>query len=64
MKLRLFADKPCPKHGIFAFWVGSDIYCKKCLSDMNEEDRRILCKFWAELILAAATRKEKTNEPK
>ena len=54
MKLRLFADKPCPKHNILAFWIGSDIYCKSCLAEMDEEARRTLCKFWAGLIIAAA----------
>lgn len=62
MRLRLFADKPCPKHNVIAFWIGSDIYCKHCLAEMPEEDRRILCRFWAELIMAAVTKKDKSHE--
>lgn len=54
MRLRLFADKPCPKHNIIAFWIGSDIYCKYCLAEMDEQERIALCRFWAELIIAAA----------
>jgi hypothetical protein len=64
MKLRLFADKPCPKHKKLAFWIGSDIYCKTCLAEMNKEDRETLCKFWAELIISIArsnNKKEKDN---
>jgi len=53
MKLRLFAEKPCPKHNLLAFWIGSDIYCKACLAEMEPEHRKALCDFWAELILTA-----------
>jgi hypothetical protein len=52
VRLRLYANKPCLKHDLFAFWIGSEIYCKKCLAEMDEETRKALCRFWAELIIS------------
>ncbi len=64
MKLRLFADQPCPKHNLLAFWIGADIYCKRCLAEMEDEERKALCRFWAELIIAVSNIGKSNNGSK
>jgi hypothetical protein len=62
VKLRLFAEKPCPVHNRLAFWVGSEIYCNTCLTEMGEQERKDLCEFWARLIIATCLASERKQD--